>query len=76
MVNSNSEEDGVHTHISLHDFYWQVKIARRPILHGLGNSSRSGRRQRVIRTSMWGVILFCFFFFWEVTFLGLGHKSS
>lgn len=45
--NSNGEEDGGdHIHIYLHDyqFYWQVKIARKPILHGLQNSSRSGGR--------------------------------
>ena len=71
--NSNSEDDGSdHVHICLHDylFYWQVKIARKPILHGLENSSRSRGRHWITRIHMY------FLLFRKFTFLGLGHRPS
>lgn len=32
VKNSNSEEDSDHIRISLHDFYWQAKIASKPFM--------------------------------------------
>lgn len=68
VKNSNSEKDSDHIHISLHDFYWQVKIARRPFM-GLLLEVAEGNNSLEL-ACIFSLSLSFFFS------LGLGHRLS